>query len=271
MDPGLGQPLFERMAPVIRRSKVLLRAGRINLSVLGPLGLARVVGGLLLGRRHPLLAIPPRADGIWLRAGTCDVPLYKQIFLRREYDVDYPFEPRTIIDAGANIGLAARWFAERFPKARIIALEPVAENFELLKKNLAGTPSAVPMHKALWHERKELVLKDWGTSYVGFSAMESPAEGVERGDVAAGVTVRDLVEEYGLEPPILLKLDIEGGEKALFDRPGGWVDLVDGIAVELHERKSPGCTRSFYRATEGFPLEARFGENVFCFRRPAAG
>ena len=33
---------------------------------------------------------------------------------------------RVIVDAGANIGLASVWFANRFPQAKIIAIEPRA-------------------------------------------------------------------------------------------------------------------------------------------------
>jgi len=42
-----------------------------------------------------------------------------------------------IIDAGANIGAAAVYFALRMPSARIVAIEP-PDNFAVLERNTAG-------------------------------------------------------------------------------------------------------------------------------------
>ena len=41
-----------------------------------------------------------------------------------------------IIDAGANIAASALWFAARFPKSHILAIEPAPDNFECLRKNV---------------------------------------------------------------------------------------------------------------------------------------
>lgn len=43
-----------------------------------------------------------------------------------------------IIDAGANIGARAVFFAMVYPDARIIAIEPEARNFALLRANTEG-------------------------------------------------------------------------------------------------------------------------------------
>lgn len=43
-----------------------------------------------------------------------------------------------VIDAGANIGAAAVYFAASFPKACIVAIEPQQESFDLLIKNTAN-------------------------------------------------------------------------------------------------------------------------------------
>jgi predicted O-methyltransferase YrrM len=43
-----------------------------------------------------------------------------------------------ILDAGANIGASVLYFAQAFPRARIAALEPARNNFEVLQANIAG-------------------------------------------------------------------------------------------------------------------------------------
>jgi len=42
----------------------------------------------------------------YLRYKTSDIPTYDQVFLHNEYDFIANPPPKTIIDAGANIGLA---------------------------------------------------------------------------------------------------------------------------------------------------------------------
>jgi FkbM family methyltransferase len=43
-----------------------------------------------------------------------------------------------IVDAGANIGAASIFFAAKMPSARIVAIEPDRENFQLLYRNVEG-------------------------------------------------------------------------------------------------------------------------------------
>jgi hypothetical protein len=44
---------------------------------------------------------------LYLRIPSSDVPAYDQMFLLQEYDFDVKHLPKTIIDAGANIGLSS--------------------------------------------------------------------------------------------------------------------------------------------------------------------
>src|SRR5205085_1277133 len=59
---------------------------------------------------------------VWLRPGSTDLMTLREIFLARDYEESLPAatRARVVIDAGANIGLSAVFFAHRFPGARII-------------------------------------------------------------------------------------------------------------------------------------------------------
>src|SRR4051812_20342978 len=61
---------------------------------------------------------------VYLRCGTSDFLLFRNIFIQGEYNIHLPFQPATIIDAGANIGLAAIKFANDYPSAKIVCVEP---------------------------------------------------------------------------------------------------------------------------------------------------
>lgn len=72
-----------------------------------------------------------------------------------------------IIDAGANIGASAVYFAYSFPKAQVVAIEPEQSNFDLLKANTEGT-SVQCIHAALHATAGQVNVVDTGQGYWGF-------------------------------------------------------------------------------------------------------
>ena len=76
---------------------------------------------------------------IHYRPGGSDVENIVKKLLKRDSEYWLPphFEPRSILDLEANIGIASIDFALRYPQASIIAVEPVAANFQLLQKNIS--------------------------------------------------------------------------------------------------------------------------------------
>lgn len=218
---------------------------------------ARATGtSRLLGTRPPGVKTK-----VYLRAPSADVWTYHQVFVLAEYAFEAR-DPAVIVDAGANIGLASVLFANRYPNARILAIEPERANFELLVRNVAAYPNVAPVHAALWHERTTLRMHDPGLGAWGFMTSE-----LGDGDEVRTVTVEQLLEEFRLDRISILKIDIEGAEKEVFAHSAGWIDKVDSVIVELHDRKKTGCSRSFYNGSNGFDAEWYRGENVYLSRK----
>ncbi|MGQ0697729.1 MAG: FkbM family methyltransferase [Panacagrimonas sp.] len=191
-----------------------------------------------------------------------------------EYAIELAREPRFIVDAGANVGLAAIYYANKYPGATIVSIEPVASNFALLQRNVAPYPNVLPLLNALWYEPATLEIVDPGWGDDAFRTTNYVAGTVEGNPVQA-ITVDQIIERYaakaGVERIDVLKIDIEGAEKELFAAQDGasarrWIDRVDVIAVELHDRFRPGCARAVYNATNGFDYEQRRGYNLFVAR-----
>lgn len=219
----------------------------------------------LLRRPLPVRVRVPGTDrGVTLRLRTSDLWTFDEIFGRREYEVPLPPDTRTIIDAGANIGLASVYFAMRFPQARILALEPEPENFHWLCRNVAPFRGVVPVRAALWSEDTSLALSDPGRGawafQVGARTSERPNALVE------GRTLPTLLREHGMEGVDVLKVDIEGAEAEVFAASGAWIEAVRSIVIELHEGAAPGCSDGFDRATSEFPHRWRRGENLVVAR-----
>jgi hypothetical protein len=76
------------------------------------------------------------------------------------------------------------------------------------------------------------------------------------------VDVPSLLDGSGAARIDLLKLDIEGAElEVLRDGADRWIDRVETLFVELHDRFRPGCSEALERAVarRGF-ARARAGE-----------
>lgn len=240
------------------------------LAVLGPLGGLRALAAAVSGRTDiQRVQTAGMSRPVELRVPSSDVRVFKKIFLEREYDFKTSREPRVILDAGANIGLASVYFAQKYPQARIIAVEPEAGNFELLTRNVADYPNVVPVRAALWKDESPVSIVDEGRDKWGFVTEAACEEAVVRGgacDYVPGVTVDGLMRAHGLERIDVLKLDVEGAECEVFQTAAAWIDTVDALIVELHERYRCGCNRAFYNATNGFDAEWKTGESVYLSR-----
>ncbi len=200
-----------------------------------------------------------RGHQLTLRSGTSDFPIFFKIFTEGEYRLPFDFTPETIIDAGANIGLATVFFALNHPQSRILALEPDAGNLELLRLNTAGLPHVTIFAKALWNRNTLLTLKNdnaepWAHQF---------GEG-ESGQVAA-ITVPELLEELGTEKLDLLKMDIEGAEETVFDETAAaWFDRIRVLVVEMHDRHAPTATKNLVRHLASRDFQSHiFGESMF--------
>ncbi|HEY4339702.1 MAG TPA: FkbM family methyltransferase [Steroidobacteraceae bacterium] len=212
--------------------------------------------------RHPFL----------LRIRSSDVPTYGQIFVHQEYNFSATTQPEVIIDAGANIGLASIYFANKFPHAKIIAIEPEASNFALLKMNVAPYPQIIALQAALWHRNEEIDLIDPGLGKWekwGFmTEKKGPSENLagRTCHAVAAMTVDKIMADHNLKKVDILKIDIEGAEREVFSDTSSWIDRVNSVIIELHERMKAGCNRSFYCGSNGFDREWQQGENVFLSR-----
>jgi FkbM family methyltransferase len=204
---------------------------------------------------------------IYLRLKTSDMLTFVHVFLRSEYNVDIAKKPTVIVDAGANIGLTSVFYANKYPDAKIIALEPEYSNFILLKKNTAAYGNIVAINKALWGENTTLEIVDPGLDKWGFQTRKRNEKEADRKKAIESITIDKLMIDNMLSHIDILKIDIEGAEKEVCETASAWIDKVGMMAIELHDRHKIGCSRSFYNATNGFDAEIYKGENVFVFRR----
>ena len=206
-------------------------------------GLANTVRLTARGRANTVAAlhIPGWRFPLFLRRHYVDRAVLFQVVRQRQYDHEIirRCNPRLIVDAGAHVGISTVFFANTFPDARIVAIEPEASNFEILQRNAAQYRNIEPLHAALWHREEKIAIANPTAPTWSFQLSSS-----ESGSVRS-VTLDALVRQYGRID--LLKLDIEGAEKAIFSIDvEGWLPHVRVLCVELHDRLIDGCTQAVY-------------------------
>jgi len=212
----------------------------------------------LAGVKHPF----------YIRIGTTDASVLKQVFVERQYDYPLPISPGVIVDAGANIGLSAIFFANRYPDALILAIEPEDSNFQLLQQNTAPYPQIRALKAALWQKNQQIRLIDPKDGNDGFRTKEETMNDDVCLGYVRGMTLDAIMAEKALRFIDVLKIDVEGAEKEVFENSSNWIDRVRIIIAELHDHIKSGCSTAFLHATQGFAFDvpAR-GETVIRIRK----
>lgn len=165
-----------------------------------------------------------------------------------------------IIDCGANIGLAARYFAENFSAARIVCIEPHAGNIALARRNnVSGNVDF--LHGAVGSRPGRGAIIDPALGNNAFRIETSSGGGTEI------FSINNVLAGYGAQySPFLVKIDIEGFENELFSENTEWVDRFPLLIIELHDWMLPrqGTTRPFLKTVASLDRDFVFrGENVF--------
>jgi FkbM family methyltransferase len=167
-----------------------------------------------------------------LRPGAGDIFVLFEVLMDQCYDILHtvlvPDEVNVIVDCGANIGITSLFLASRYPNARIYSIEPNPENFELLKRNTAGEPNIVAIHGAIVGvPRTSVRLTTHKAAWENFITEDD--EGLE----VPAVTIEQICTDYRLSRVDLLKVDIEGAEKEMFEN-SSFLRRVGFVIVELH-------------------------------------
>lgn len=207
------------------------------------------------------LSLPGLRNAIKMRSHTSDFLVFNQIFLDGNYDLPIRLKPKLIIDGGAYIGLSTIFFANKFPDAKIIAVEPNSSNFTLLKENTVNYPNIKLINSGIWNKKALLKIRNASRSHWETEVEETP--NIQEESFEA-VTMGELLICSGFKEIDILKLDVEGSEKIIFSSGcEGWLDKVNIIIIELHDRFQPGCSETVYAALKPYNfIKYDKGENT---------
>lgn len=144
-----------------------------------------------------------------------ELALIREIFLDDEYKHESVQDAKTIFDVGANIGMASIYFACIYPEAKIYAFEPDPHVFARLKDQVKYFENIIPMQMALGGTDGTRNFYIHPESILSGSLIERV--GGQQQVTVPSRRISTLVAELGLQSVDLLKFDIEGGERELFE------------------------------------------------------
>lgn len=197
----------------------------------------------------------------FLRNGTTDYDTFEQVFLQKQYDIKVPFQPEFIIDGGANIGLAAIYFAQRFPEAAIVSIEPSNENFELLKTNTASLKQVKCLQKGIWNKDVSLRITNEAVDKNSFMVAEVQDD---TENALPAISINTIMQQSNIAYIDILKLDIEGAEKEVFEQNyENWLPKTKMIILELHDFMKKGSSKSVFATISKYDFSfSMMGENI---------
>jgi FkbM family methyltransferase len=173
-----------------------------------------------------------------------------------------------IIDLGANIGCASLYFLYIFRRSHLIALEPDYENFAILSDNLRNYTTRATLLNAGAGPKdafcKNVNSAEGSDQFDAFRFEESDSGKIKMR------SLKGLLSEYSSNHQrVILKVDIEGYERYIFEGETSWFDNVDIVFIEGHDWMIPrASTLSDFLSlvsNKNFDVFVR-GENIIAVR-----
>jgi len=262
--------VWARMCEVrnrIEHSTTLVQSKKLGIVPIISMKLSKWAASNLSGNRRVLrrLWLPDYNYPLFYRDNTSDLDVIWQVFGEKEYECAVNEDDVSlIVDCGANIGCTSFFFLHRYPKARVVAVEPDRGNFAVCRRNLARFGDRVRLlNAAVWPTKKPLkVLRNGFRDGREWSFRVLPIEGSEAPEISS-VTIDEIIRASDRPTIDLLKIDIEGGERYLFQREfEDWLTRTRNLVIELHDNE---CESAFFHVLNHYNYDLRHsGELTYC-------
>lgn len=226
-----------------------------------------------------IIEISNNKDVYLVRRYGSDIKVFEQIVIKEEYRHVLSLIDRvglrdsilTIVDCGSNIGLFSAWIINNANVKKIVSIEADSENYIFQKyfiDKMQYESRIELLNKAIWSDSVSRLRissdfrdgEQWAKSVV--PANENNLNFVN------SVSLNQVFDDYLDREIHILKIDIEGTEKVIFEKEESFDRLLKNtviIAIEIHEEVE--CTAMILSILEsyGFELE-KVGETTFGYK-----
>jgi len=193
------------------------------------------------------------------RKGTGDIFALCEIAATNVYHLEKIKPTDIVIDIGAHIGVFSVMASKRAKK--VIAIEPVSNNFELLKKNIEinRIGNIIPIKKAISSKTGKTKIYT-GDNTVAHSLISKDKK--NSSEEIETLSLPDLIKTYKLKKIDFLKMDCEGAEHEILNKmPLSVLKKIKRIHMESHELDSKRTRESIriFLEKNGFSVSSKWG------------
>lgn len=156
----------------------------------------------------------------------------REFFVLNVYDLSLvPFEPDYILDFGAHIGLFSIQARARYSKSTILAFEPLAENYEFLKLQKNNND------ESNFEIIKKAISTTDGKAYFYSNEGKMGRLEIDDDDIYEKLEVEteSIFNYLQFDQKLLMKMDIEGGERNIFPEVISKLPLTCFVYLETHD------------------------------------
>ncbi len=211
---------------------------------------------------------------IKLREQTSDFDVFYQVFENKEYEPivnlvqRYGKDISTVFDAGANVGYTSIYLSAYFPAAKFFLFEPESSNFQSIEYHIEKNKRSnfTPLKKGVWTKETNLKVEQnfRDQRHWAFTVKETTENtGLE------GISFQKIMADANIEFIDLLKMDIEGSEKVLFEDSNFCLEVLPKVkfmALEIHDEIVDRDSIVDILKSNNFDFFSK-GETMFCVNK----
>ena len=178
---------------------------------------------------------------------------FNEVFSGEYVIPELNFTPASVLDIGANEGAFTAWASQKWPKAKIIAFEPIPENAALFRKNHSKNKRVNFSELAIANEPR--VTMFYGAHNSGECSMFNIGEQTEKSVEVAAMCPSDIpscefvkLDCEGAETFIIPNLDLSKTKAIVFEYHNTadsekLVNYIEKIGFDSVEHRAHGCNR----------------------------
>jgi len=148
-------------------------------------------------------------------------------------------EFKVIVDAGANVGSVSLDFAYYFPKAKILAFEPITSTYEKLQLQAQKHKNIMPVKLALGEGKYQVNISLNIEDTINSIASPPSEENISGTETINVESLDRYIDEHQLSEVDVLKIDVEGFEFKVLDGADQLVrNSIKAIILEVGYERS---------------------------------